>query len=346
MTTTNPTSTRDHVDHKKMGYGLVTKDESSSGTKSVSMWISIDDIDCNYNDNVRFPPYTYKGNPCSFREEDVLDLLETLPMEQHQPILVAVNPASRRHEVDDGFRRYFAMSLLRDRGIECAHGYALLCTKVPKLKSAQDHADALNRHGAMQSLKPFTPIDLAHYAEHLVSPLSKNGCGLTEDEARRRLCAMMQHNPHFRVDATATEITAQQFQKLRRLTSLKADTKLAVHEGRLPWTSALSAASKRGEGNVRGPSGPQAPRGFKPSEAVSLATSEAFAGEVPEMVPREQVIALLHYMGNAEATPPPWLERAKLAARKVDSAAKEAAGTKKKTPPRKGAALSVVPAAE
>lgn len=338
-TITNPTATRPHVDLKKKGFGLATKEEGSrSGDREESVWLSIDDIDVDYTKNgPRFPAYEYKGQPCSFCENDILDLLETLPKRQEQPIDVSVNPATRRHEMEEGYRRYYAMCILRDRGIRPERGWVLLCQKVPRKKSAQDYADAVERGGAMQSLKPLSPIDLAHYAELLVLPLSNNGCGLKEDDARKKLAALMQHNPAFRVNG-ATEISEQHFNKLRRLTSLDRETKLAVHEGQLAWTSALSKASKKGEGNVRGPAGPQTPRGFKPREAVAYATSKDFADEIPETVPRADVLALLGYAGNAETTPPAWLAKAKAAyaASLASDKASEAATTtsKKKAPLR------------
>lgn len=330
------------INHKKLGFGNMPKGEGygDSGKKATAMWIHIDAIDVDFTRNVRIPPYCYPedsdsplaGKPCCFTDAQCEDLFETLPDEQEQDIVVYTNPATGRHEVVEGYRRAYAVHRLRDKGVEMRHGYALRCRKASAPKNGEQWSDAYIRSVAMQSMMPLTPMDISNAAERMIRPQAKGGGGMKEADARRKLAVLCLHSPHFRTKPGEEAISDAQFKKLLRLMALPPALKLAVYEG-ASWTAVLAKASRKGVGNVRGPSGPQKPRGFRPSQAVACADSEAFAGHVPETIGRDDLLAILAFMGDATRMIPKWARDAIEAQKDEVRVAKEAAG-KKKAPPR------------
>ena len=312
---TNTSKPVAEIDLKKKSFGITKRFVDAKGNPSLSSkedpsrWIDIDDIDIDWTKNKRGCLYKFKGKPCCFKESDVDDLLLSYPIHrQLQPVLVTVNQATRRQQLWDGYRRAFAVLVARKRGLKLPQGYALLCRKEIPPKTSDDWKNAHLRSAAMQSTKPFSPVDLAITAETLLKPAAAGGGGMSESEVCRQLGVLMQHNPNFRCNGEPIE--EPQLKKLLRLNGLEPPEKLAVHEGNKKWTSALRTASKNGVGSSRGP---QAPRGLKPTQAVRMSKSEAFAGAVPESVPRGELLAILGYSGDASVPTPEWFADAVIA---------------------------------
>lgn len=275
-------------------------DEGVSGKTEMTVWSDIDSIDVDYTKNtLRAALYEYDGKPCCFREEDIQDLLESLPKKQLQPVVVVVNPATRRHELVEGYRRYYTICVLRDRGIPLPQGYCLWIVKKPKDKDSAEARESALLSGAMNSVKPPSVMDVAFYAERLTLPLVKGGHGLTSKEAAEKLGVVLMHSPFFRSDGCSE----QTLQKLKRLCTVSPDKRLAVHEGRMPWTRALKKASKEGDGNVRGP---RVTKGVKHSDMRSFGGSDSFSALVPENVTRDDFLAIIRYAADASQSAPEW----------------------------------------
>ncbi len=312
---TNTSKPVAEIDLKKKGFGTTKRlvdangDPSMSGQVDPSYWVDIDDIDIDWKENKRACLYTFERKSCCFREGDVEDLIASyLLHRQLQPVLVSINPATRRHKLWEGYRRAFAVIVARKRKVVLPQGYAVLCRKESPPKTSDDWKNAHLMSAAMQSTKPFSPVDLAITAETLLKPVAAGGGGMSESEVCRQLGVLMQHNPNFRCNGESIE--EPQLKKLLRLNGLEPPEKLAVHEGNKKWTSALRTASKNGVGSSRGP---QTPRGLKPKQAVRMSKSEAFAGAVPESVPRGELLAILGYSGDASVPTPEWFADAVMA---------------------------------
>ena len=243
-----------------------------------------------HNRNQRFAPYDsppeiaqWIGPKCCFTLAEIeTRLADHLANGQMQPVEISKSNVGHPH-LEFGFLRHSAFLLAEARDllgqIPGARGRDFAGIKalaVPAAKSQADHAAKARRnHAENAARKELSPVDVAVYFKRQLDALREDGTSMSRPElAAQENCHVDRINRH-----------------LRLLSSLRPDELLAVHEGRVPMSQALKAASASGAGTSKGPRGanPGVPHGTARKRLAALEVTE-----MPETItPRDIMLARL-----------------------------------------------------
>lgn len=181
-----------------------------------------------------------------FTEGQIEGRLASLLAEgQIDPVDVSISNTGHPDLVK-GFLRHCAFLLAEVRGvldaIPGAKGTTVTGIRaqvVAAPKTQADHAAIARRNLAEnRERQEMTPVDLARYIKGRLNSYDDDGVPVS----MQQVCAEL-------------GLKKRSVERYLQLFTLRPDTLLAVHEGRLAMTAALKDASKHGEGTARGSNG-------------------------------------------------------------------------------------------
>jgi len=257
-------------------------------------------IRADHGGNQRWAPYDtpeelvkFIGDKCCFQLATIEKRLASFKS-QGQIDAVKVSVSGTGHpDLEVGFLRHCAFLLAEVRGemddIPGAKGTKLTgirceLVKAPDSQEGQEQRRQRN-YAENNERKDLTPVDRAIYFKRRLAALREDGSTMS----RQELADEVDHH----VDYVNRH--------LRLLSDLKPEELLAVHEGALPMSKALKAASNRGSGNSKGPRGGR--KGVKHSN-IARAVRQAQDRQPPTQAlkPARMVEVFAILSGEAEIT--------------------------------------------
>ena len=308
--------------------------------------------------------YSFEGRPCSYRPEDVEDLVlpvaalatiaaggvddipaliaehagpvSMLRMGQTDPITVFFN--GKKHPVvAAGYRRMFAFLLMEQHGlldhVPVAHGRAG-AGKIEALVIEQplDPDGWLRVAGANlaeNAKKPASPIDIAWALRRLALPAADGGeFGLGPKEAGIRVSSLL-----------GAPLATRSVARYLQLLSLPMDLQASLHRGEVTMAAALQRASEEGHGRATGSRSSvkhsvlrRIPRGTLEKVVARRRPSD------DRLISAAEVELYTLWIAGEDVTPPSWGPALLEASEEAALAAKTTKRKKAPPKPKKGAA--------